>query len=64
MYCKDCHTGIERTLEEMADVPVQRGAGGQILIQIEEDARAKGVPLIIKHTRKIPVHARPATTRH
>lgn len=45
VYCKDCHTGTERTTEEMADVP--RSACDQeekILIQIEEDARAKGVP--------------------
>jgi hypothetical protein len=44
IYCKDCHTGIERTLEEMADVPrPECEQEEKILIQIEEDARAKGV---------------------
>jgi hypothetical protein len=45
VYCKDCHTGTERTTEEMADVP-RTGCDQEekILIQIEEDARAKGVP--------------------
>lgn len=45
VYCKECHTGIERTIEEMADVPRQEcDQEEKILIKLEEDARAKGVP--------------------
>lgn len=45
VYCKDCHTGVERTIAEMADVPrMECEQEERILILIEEGARAKGVP--------------------
>ncbi len=43
--CSACHSGVERTPEEMANIP--RSACGQkdrYLIELKEDARAKGVP--------------------
>jgi len=44
-YCRECHTGVERTIEEMADVKRQECEQEEkILIKLEEDARAKGVP--------------------
>lgn len=45
LYCNECHTGIVRAIEEMADVPRQDCEQEEkILIRIEEDARAKAVP--------------------
>ena len=45
VYCKECHTGVVRTIEEMADVPREEcDQEEKILILIEEDARMKGVP--------------------
>jgi len=45
LYCNECHTGTERTIEEMADVSRQDCEQEEkILILIEEGARAKGVP--------------------
>jgi len=46
VHCKKCHTDIERTVEELADVPRQDCDQEEtILIQIEEeDVRMKGVP--------------------
>lgn len=44
VYCKECHTGIERTPEELRDVPrIECEQEERILIQIEEDARMQGV---------------------
>ena len=45
LYCNECHSGMERTIEELADIPRQEcDQEAVILIQIEEDARMKGVP--------------------
>lgn len=43
--CKECHTGVVRTIDEMADVArVDCDQEEKILILIEDDARMKGVP--------------------
>ena len=43
-YCNDCHTGIERSVEEMAYVPrEERNQPQKLLIEIP-GARMKGVP--------------------
>jgi hypothetical protein len=44
VYCKECHTGILRTAEEMKDVPRSECEQEEkILIQLKEDVRMKGV---------------------
>jgi hypothetical protein len=44
-YCRECHTGVERTVKEMTSVPrLECDQEEKILIEIEEDARTKGVP--------------------
>jgi hypothetical protein len=44
-YCRECHTGVERTIEEMAEVKRQECEQEEkILIELEEGARAQGVP--------------------
>ncbi len=43
--CEKCHTGIKRTVKEMADVPRQEcDQEEKILIQVEKEARMKGAP--------------------
>ena len=45
LQCNECHTGIERTIEEMSAVPrLDCEQEKKILIKIEEGARAKEVP--------------------
>ena len=44
-YCNGCHTGVERSIKDLSNVlRSQCGQEDRILIQLKEDARAKGVP--------------------
>jgi len=45
LLCGGCHTGIERSIQGMAGAPrIECGQKDKYLIELKEDARAKGVP--------------------
>jgi hypothetical protein len=45
VYCRECHTGIERTVEQQSNIPRENcEQEDKILILVKEDARMKGVP--------------------